>query len=371
MERNYYLIEEAARLTGYSTSDLIHFGAQGQLELFALVPGSKATKTYLDYSREYVRRLEQLADEQEYEQEFGTKEDVNEWNYNAPRINEYIEHLTSELDFSPISQIVLTSPCLLPKSDAALIEANRDGFYDGHTTDEYKLKLDKPIPLLDLKLVILDRDVQSLIQHRSDLIQTSSEIGKSETEIFSKNFTDSASSNTTQKIQWRKAFSYKSLGLEAIYTLIEKYYFDENGPIYDIKRWAPKKQLESNYFYGRKLDEIDIVITSKQRKNTNRSNKSSFIPRQFHPSQLTNESNDKQMRKAFLFDSAGLNAMYDLIEKYFFDGDEPILEPTKWEKKSSIVSPYLHGRTKAEIDTAITDGKRTGKAAKQSVISKF
>lgn len=67
--------------------------------------------------------------------------------------------------------------------------------------------------------------------------------------------------------KWRKAFEYESDGLNALYDLIESYYFDASGnPIYDSTQWTLKKNLESDWLTGRTLDEADTIITSGNRK---------------------------------------------------------------------------------------------------------
>jgi hypothetical protein len=71
-------------------------------------------------------------------------------------------------------------------------------------------------------------------------------------------------------------------------------------------------------------------------------------------------------RKAFEYESEGLNALYDLIERYFFDIDgKPIYDSRKWPiKKTLPCPPDWSPRTRDEADTIITSGKRKGKAAK-------
>lgn len=72
-------------------------------------------------------------------------------------------------------------------------------------------------------------------------------------------------------------------------------------------------------------------------------------------------------RKAFEYESAGLNALYDLIERYFFDANgRPIYDPEKWPLKKSLTCDSVNwsSRTLEEADTIITSGNRKGKAAK-------
>jgi len=70
-------------------------------------------------------------------------------------------------------------------------------------------------------------------------------------------------------------------------------------------------------------------------------------------------------RKAFEYESEGLNALYDLIERHYFDADgKPIYDPAQWSLKKNLVSDWLRSRTLDEADTIITSGNRKGKAEK-------
>ena len=71
-------------------------------------------------------------------------------------------------------------------------------------------------------------------------------------------------------------------------------------------------------------------------------------------------------RKAFEYESEGLNALYDLIERYFFDTDgKPIYDSEKWPIKKTLPCPLNWSeRTRDEADTIITSGKRKGRAEK-------
>jgi hypothetical protein len=67
-----------------------------------------------------------------------------------------------------------------------------------------------------------------------------------------------------------------------------------------------------------------------------------------------------KFRKAHAFESEGMNALYDLIEKYFLDGEGNPLDQKKWPAKKSLESDWLKGRTLMEADTIITSAKRHG-----------
>ncbi len=80
---------------------------------------------------------------------------------------------------------------------------------------------------------------------------------------------------------------------------------------------------------------------------------------------VDNTSQDVKWRKAFEYESEGLNALYDLIEHHFFDeNDNPIYDSVKWPLKKNLESDWLTGRTLDEADTIITSSKRKGKAEK-------
>lgn len=75
---------------------------------------------------------------------------------------------------------------------------------------------------------------------------------------------------------------------------------------------------------------------------------------------LFQETPQPKFRKAHAFESEGMNALYDLIEKYFLDGEGNPLDPKKWPAKKSLESDWLKGRTLMEADTIITSTKRHG-----------
>jgi hypothetical protein len=77
------------------------------------------------------------------------------------------------------------------------------------------------------------------------------------------------------------------------------------------------------------------------------------------------DSQPAKWRKAFEYESEGLNALYDLIEcHYFDDSGNPIYDPAQLPLKKNLESEWLTGRTRDEADTIITSGQRKGKAEK-------
>ncbi|MCC2680846.1 MAG: hypothetical protein K0S36_410 [Nitrosospira multiformis] len=86
-------------------------------------------------------------------------------------------------------------------------------------------------------------------------------------DVLSQPQTESEPFDITRHPKWRKAFEYDSEGLNALYDLIERYFFDEGGnPIYDPKNWPIKKKIESPSWSQRTIDEADTIITSGKRK---------------------------------------------------------------------------------------------------------
>lgn len=80
---------------------------------------------------------------------------------------------------------------------------------------------------------------------------------------------------------------------------------------------------------------------------------------------INSDPQPMKWRKAFEYESEGLNALYDLIERHYFDADDnPVYKPAKWPLKKELVSDWLSGRTLDEADTIITSGQRKGKAEK-------
>jgi hypothetical protein len=72
-------------------------------------------------------------------------------------------------------------------------------------------------------------------------------------------------------------------------------------------------------------------------------------------------------RPAYEFESEGMNAIYDLIEKYFIDAkSNPVYDPEKWPAKKMLESDWLitGSRTLREVDLIITSRKRKGRAKK-------
>ena len=72
----------------------------------------------------------------------------------------------------------------------------------------------------------------------------------------------------------------------------------------------------------------------------------------------------KNWRKAFEYESEGLNALYNLIENNYFDSSGNQLDIKELPLKKELNSEWLTGRTLTEADTIITSKKRRGKANK-------
>lgn len=68
---------------------------------------------------------------------------------------------------------------------------------------------------------------------------------------------------------WRLAFSYKSVWLDAMYDMMEEYYFDDNDSQIDIKDLPYKDSIESKVLSNLIKREADKIITSGQRKGKN------------------------------------------------------------------------------------------------------
>ena len=67
-------------------------------------------------------------------------------------------------------------------------------------------------------------------------------------------------------------------------------------------------------------------------------------------------------RKAYEYESEGMKALYDLIEKSYIDAKgNPISDMKKLPLKKNLESEWLKGRTLIEADTIITSGKRNRK----------
>ncbi len=130
MEQKYYQIEEAAKIAGCSSSDLIHYGALGQLKLHVLMPGCMAKGAYWD---------------------------------DDPAENEYACEQVGE-DGPEVAQLI--GPYQLTKFDIGRIEAQAKvplsyvvtKYFDSLTL----WSLDDPIPLPDLRLVVMVEDMDKL-----------------------------------------------------------------------------------------------------------------------------------------------------------------------------------------------------------------
>ena len=57
MKREYYSLGEAAKIAGVSEADLIHFGATGRLDVYALLPGVFAIELYPVNTDERDRKI--------------------------------------------------------------------------------------------------------------------------------------------------------------------------------------------------------------------------------------------------------------------------------------------------------------------------
>lgn len=153
---------------------------------------------------------------------------------------------------------------------------------------------------------------------------------------------------------------------EAIKTLCRKEYrlkdlWDANGkgfdyidtPAYFIG-WALSKRFRPDW-----LDwaiERDLYTPKQGTETTPQPEAKRPVNSDFQPT---------KWRKAFEYESVGLNALYDLIESHYFDaGGNPIYDPAQLPLKKSLKSEWLTGRTRDEADTIITSGQRKGKAEK-------
>ncbi len=144
MEREYYLIEDAAKKIGCTSSDLIHYGALGRLDLYALMPGCMAKGRFWDGDPA----------ENEYAEEQEPCGEYEDGNYPLRR--------------------QLTGSYLLSKFDIQRIEAGdrkslayiTEKFSEGSGLTAWEL--DEPIPLLDLKIVVLPKDISKLISDKPE-----------------------------------------------------------------------------------------------------------------------------------------------------------------------------------------------------------
>lgn len=126
MEREYYLLGEAASRVGYAINDLIHFGAVGELNICALMPGCYGTEHIWD------------ADPQEED---------------GPPVRRY-----------------LLGPYQLPRYVLQLVEAGGEGLlsyvYDPYPKHSNFLvtiwNLDSPIDVSELRLVVFSSELARL-----------------------------------------------------------------------------------------------------------------------------------------------------------------------------------------------------------------
>lgn len=70
-------------------------------------------------------------------------------------------------------------------------------------------------------------------------------------------------------------------------------------------------------------------------------------------------------RKAFEYESEGLSALYELIEKYYFDANgNPIYDPERFPPQKRLESEWMNGRTLEEADRIITGRGRNNRKPK-------
>lgn len=113
-----------------------------------------------------------------------------------------------------------------------------------------------------------------------------------------------------------------------------------------------KEATELAYNLGWKLPKPMLKLISPEIKKANVRSKKD--PRS-HP----------KWRKAYEYESEGLDAFYDFIEKNYFDANgHPVYDKEKWPLKKNLVSSWLTGRTLVEADTIVTSAKRAGQTKK-------
>lgn len=136
MEREYFLLGDAASRAGCSANDLIHFGATGNLVLCALMVGNPATE--------------------------------HDWD-SDPEENEFACEQYAE-DGPPKGR--LYGPMQLPKYTIRQLEAGADDLihyvYEPSSRKDSKQffpiiwNLDTPVPISDFRLVVLAEDLKKL-----------------------------------------------------------------------------------------------------------------------------------------------------------------------------------------------------------------
>ena len=141
MEREYYLLDEAASRVGYKASDLVHFGAIGKLKIFVLMPGCSAT--------------EHIWDDDPEENEFACEQ--------------------RDLEESP-ANVKLLGPQQLPRSILREMEAGIDPVlnhvYDPDTKNKLLptiWNLNFPVEISELRLVIFADELNRLT-HKPDSV---------------------------------------------------------------------------------------------------------------------------------------------------------------------------------------------------------
>lgn len=173
---------------------------------------------------------------------------------------------------------------------------------------------------------------------------------------------------------------YLEDGEEAVLTFIFSYEGNDSEETYSISgvaclRKKPEVLLKNLNLFINDYDfqRLKLYLEQRRERANARSaleayiGKNSAFPGENDPL-IDTQKKDRGIsiwRKAFEYRSEGLDELYNLIEKYFFDKDgNPIYDKSAWPLKNSLVSARLKRRTLEEADTLITSGKRTGNAKK-------
>lgn len=164
----------------------------------------------------------------------------------------------------------------------------------------------------------------------------------------------SESGHTGQYPEWAKKYFFKNEHLGAHRRLFDGFDGDEESLL--LRRTAFRTHIgESDVIDGKQKVEQEKLVQAY------RPNSKVIVQPRFN--QLKNsDAPSTRWRKAFEYESEGLDALYDLIERHYFDDDgNPVYEPAQWPLKKNLVSDWLSGRTLEEADTIITSSNRKGK----------